>query len=89
MEINTLQEAMSKARERHADLEQQDEREQYDNYETTIERLEARGFIDGLTEGIMAGFDYAILLLQNEGFTEHAHVLRAQRSGIDSSLGGN
>lgn len=86
MENNTLKEAMAKARERHAQLESQDELEQYDNYETTIERLEARGFIDGLSEGIVAGFDYAIALLQNEGFIEHAHILRAQRQSIDRAL---
>ena len=85
---NWLQLANEKAIQRHADLERQDELEQYDNYETTIERLEARGFIDGLQEGIMAGFDYAIYLLQNEGFIEHAHILRAQRSEIESSLTG-
>jgi hypothetical protein len=83
---NWLQLANEKAIQRHADLERQDELEQYDNYETTIERLEARGFIDGLQEGIMAGFDYAIHLLQNEGFIEHAHILRSQRAGIESSL---
>lgn len=83
---NWLQLANQKAIQRYADLERQDELEDYDNYETTIERLEARGFIDGLQEGIMAGFDYAIYLLQNEGFVEHAHILRAQRAGIESSL---
>lgn len=83
---NVLSQAMQNARERHAALEVQDELEDYDNYETTISRLEARGFIDGLEEGIMAGFDYAISLLQTEGFLEHAHVLRDQRSSIDKSL---
>lgn len=87
--INTLQTAMQNARQRYAELELQDEREQYDNYETTIERLESRGFIDGLDEGIKAGFDYAISLLQDEGFAEHAHILRTQRHGIIESLGGN
>ena len=86
MENNTLKEAMQKARKRHADLEAQDELEQYDDFETTIARLEARGFIDGLTEGIVAGFEYAIALLQNEGFIEHAHILRAQRQSIDKAL---
>lgn len=86
---NSLQIAMQNARQRYADLERQDELEDYDNYETTIERLESRGFIDGLDEGIKAGFDYAISLLQDEGFTEHAHILRTQRHGIIESLGGN
>ena len=86
MENNTLKEAMQKARQRHAELEAQDELEQYDNYETTIERLEARGFIDGLQDGIVAGYEYAIYLLQNEGFIEHGHILRAQRSSIDRQL---
>lgn len=85
---NSLQIAMQNARRRYVSLELQDEREQYDNYETTIERLESRGFIDGLESGIMAGFDYAISLLQDEGFVEHAHILRSQRAGIESSLNG-
>lgn len=85
---NSLQVALAKAKQRYAELELQDEREQYDNYETTIERLESRGFIDGLESGIMAGFDYAISLLHDEGFVEHAHVLRSQRAGIESSLNG-
>jgi hypothetical protein len=78
--------AVENARQRYKALEIQDELEDYDNYETTIERLEARGFIDGLQEGIMAGYDYAIYLLGAEGFKEHAHILRAQRSEIESQL---
>lgn len=85
---NWLQLALQNAKQRHADLELQDEREGYDNFETTIERLTAGGYVDGMTEGIMAGFDYAISLLQDEGFVEHAHVLRSQRHGIESSLSG-
>jgi hypothetical protein len=86
MENNTLQEAMSKARAHHAQLEQQDELEQYDNYETTIARLEARGFIDGLEAGIVAGYEYAISVLQDEEFVEHAQILRTQLHGIINSL---
>lgn len=83
---NWLIQAMENARERFKALEVQDAEEQYDNFETTVERLTAGGFVDGLQEGIMAGFDYAISLLLDEGFVEHAHILRAQRSSIDSSL---
>jgi hypothetical protein len=83
---NSLQIAMANARQRHAELELQDEAEQYDNYETTIERLEARGFIDGLEAGIVAGYEYAISVLQDEEFVEHAQILRTQLHGIINSL---
>ena len=86
MENNTIKQAITNARQRFADLEQQDEREQYDDFETTIERLTAGGYVDGLTDGIVGGFEYAIALLQNEGFIEHAHILRAQRQSIDKAL---
>lgn len=86
IKTNWLHLAMQNARARYKALEVQDAQEQYDNFETTIERLEARGFVDGMQEGIMAGYDYATSLLQDEGFTEHAHILRAQRNSIESSL---
>jgi hypothetical protein len=83
---NSLQDVMIIARHRHAELERQDEVEDYDNYETTIERLEARGFIDGLEAGIVAGYEYAISVLQDEEFVEHAQILRSQLHGIIDSL---
>ena len=83
---DSVRQAMQNARERFKALELQDELEQYDEYETTIERLTAGGFVDGLQEGIIAGYEYAISLLQDEGFIEHAHILRVQLAGIESSL---
>jgi hypothetical protein len=87
METNySLIQVMKNARERFKALEVQDAEEDYDNFETTIERLTAGGFVDGLYEGIFGGFEHAIYLLECEGFTEHAHILRSQRQVIENDL---
>lgn len=86
--MESLQKQYADAQQSFADWQKQDALEDYDNYETTIERLTAGGFVQGFESGALAGYGYAIYLLECEGFHEHAHVLRSQLPVIESLFDG-
>jgi hypothetical protein len=65
------------ALENYTDAKVKEENENFD-YELTMSRCEASGFIDGFEFGAIAGFRHAIALLQAEEFTEHAQILESQ-----------
>lgn len=55
-------------------------------YEDTIERIETGGYVAGLSAGMLDGFQYAIELLNREGFTEHANILQNQANDLENEI---
>lgn len=85
-DINALAFHYKNAVQDYKDAKAKEEGEKFDDYELTISRIEAGGFIDGYQFGALAGFRHAIALLNAEQFTEHAVILEQQLTEVKGSL---
>lgn len=70
----------------YKDAKAKEKSENYD-FELTMARCDASGFLDGLEFGALAGYRHAIALLNAEQFTEHAQILESQLTEITKIFG--
>lgn len=82
-DINKLAFVYANSLQDYKDAKLKEENENFD-YELTMERCKADGFLEGLELGALAGFRHAIALLQAEQFTEHARILADQLKNLDA-----